>query len=124
MRADTGFSLMEVLVSVGIAGIVSAMASPLFISQSQFNTHSENTMLAIDATERTIDALRLLDPATLPTSGTSNSTVTVGGKNFTVQTAYCVTTALCSAVTRHLKLSASLNGKVYYGTETVFTQLR
>jgi prepilin-type N-terminal cleavage/methylation domain-containing protein len=124
MSAQGGFSMMEVLVSLALVGIVSATVSPIFISQSQLNTTSELKMLAIDATDKQIDSLRLVDPATLPSSGSASTGVTVGGKTFSVQASYCVNASWCSAVTRHLKFTTSYRGTTYYVTETVFTQLR
>ncbi|NDC38890.1 MAG: type II secretion system protein [Proteobacteria bacterium] len=124
MSAEQGFSIMEVLVSLALVGIVSATVSPVFVAQSKFNSTSELKALAIDATDKRIDALRLIDPATLPSTGSTVTTVTVGGKAFDIQTSYCVNSSWCSAVTRHLKFTAAYGGKVYYSSETVFTQLR
>lgn len=124
MSMQRGFSMMEVLVSLSLVGIVSAIVSPVFIAQSRFNTTSELKMLAIDATDKQIDALRLIDPATLPSAGSVSTAVTVGGKTFAVQTAYCVNASWCSAVTRHMKFTTSYQGTAYYATETIFTQLR
>lgn len=124
MKNQHGFTLVEVLVSVAIVGLITAFLSPVFIAQSKFNTTSEIKGLAIDATDRQVDTMRLTDPATLQSSGSTTSTIVVGGKSFSVKVDYCSTAGYCSSVTRHLKFTTSYRGKTYYATETIFTQLR
>lgn len=119
-----GFTLMETVIALAITGIALAMVTPAFIMQAQSNLLSERKTQALEATQRAIDAMRVLSPSALPTSGRTTQTITVGGNNYVVMTTYCSNNALCSSVTRHLKFTASLNGKQLYDTETVFTQLR
>ena len=119
-----GFTLVEVLVALSIVGLITAFLSPVFIAQSKYNTTSELKSLAINATDRQVDLMRLTDPATMQSSGSTTSTVTAGGKNFSVKIDYCVTSSYCSSVTRHLKFTTSYRGIPYHATETVFTQLR
>ena len=124
MRSQRGFTLVEVLVSLSIIGLLAAFLSPVFVMQSKFNTTSELKSLAVNATDRQIDLMRLTDPATMQSTGTTTSTITVGGKAFSVKVDYCVVSSYCSSVTRHLKFTTSYRGKTYHATETVFTQLR
>lgn len=124
MNKQSGFSLIEILVSLGIVGIVSAFVTPAFIAQNRSNKLSEIRGLAITATDQRFDMMRAADPATLPDGGEEEFDVAVGGIPFVLRVEYCVNSAWCSAVTRHLRITAIRNGQIVHESETVFTQLR
>ena len=124
MKQQKGFTLVEILVSLVIVGIVTAGMSPVFAAMIQQNNKAELKSGAIEATQRQIDEFRLLDPATLPSSGYTTANITIGGRAFAVKTTYCSPSTYCTAVTRHLTFSTSYRGTAYYATQTVLTQLR
>ena len=124
MNKQSGFSLIEILVSLGIVGIVSAFVTPAFIAQNRVNKLSEIRGLAISATDQRFDMMRAADPATLPDGGEEEFEATVGGIPFVLRVEYCINSDWCSAATRHLRITALRNGEVVHQSETVFTQLR
>jgi type II secretory pathway pseudopilin PulG len=105
--------------------VVFAVMSPAFVSQLKNNRISQLRMEAIQAANTIIDQKRLIDPTTMPSSGSDAAiTVPVNNHNYSVVVSYCTVSTYCSSNTvRHLELTVSLNNENVFSTETVFTQL-
>lgn len=123
--SERAFTLLEVMVSMLIFLVVSATMANGFISHLKTNTQTEVRTGGIEAAQLQLDEHRLSDPFTMPSSGSTTATKTVGGRNFTVVTYYCQTASFCiSPSTRHLLLKVSYANKQVFQTETVYTRLR
>ncbi len=125
-RAHTsgGFSLLEALVSLLIfsVGAISIMDS--FAAHLAFNNRSEVRSAATLAAQQVLDALRVQDPATFPTSGTIDQNITIGPRTFLVSVTYCKDPLYCSSDTvRQLSVKAKLHGQTMYSVDTIFSQL-
>lgn len=125
ISSQRGVSLMESLVSLALFLIVSVGIVGGSASFMKFNTLNEQKSAAIAATQQALDAVRVNDPATLPSSGNTSSTVPVGGRNFTVKVSYCENATYCTSGTvRHLTARASFRGVQLYQVETIYAQLQ
>ena len=133
-QRDGGFSLIEALVAIAILGIVLAALVPAFIGNLRTNTGSEIRGGAVRAAQQVLESLRAagcFQPAEcdstqtyLPTAGTLGpQTVQAGGRAFSVITRLCPDNAHCSENTRHLRVEVSLDDRVVYTADTVYSQL-
>lgn len=121
---ERGFSLLEVVAAVGLISIAAIGILPAFMVHLESNTRSEVRAGAVLAVERSMEALRLQDPETLPDSGESApQLVTIGNREFTVLTRYCVKNEFCDTSSRHIEVEVFHGGRRIYGVETVYTQL-
>jgi prepilin-type N-terminal cleavage/methylation domain-containing protein len=119
-----GFSLLEVLTALALVSLAVAGILPAFMVHLESNTRSEVRAGAVLAVERTMEALRLENPADLPTSGQSApQLITVAGREYQVVVRYCVKGEYCNAGSRHLAVEVSEGGHPVYAVETVYTQL-
>jgi prepilin-type N-terminal cleavage/methylation domain-containing protein len=120
-----GFTLIEVLVSLGLFSIITAGVTSTFINHLQYNSVAGYRTGAINAAQQQLDNLRKDDPVTMPTTGVTTATTTIGGRAFSVVTRYCSNATYCaSASQRHLKVEVSYRGTLLYAVETVYTKLR
>lgn len=125
IERDAAFTLLEVMVSMLIFLMVSATMANSFIGHLKTNTATEVRTGAMNAAQLQLDEHRLNDPFAMPTSGSTSTVKTIGGRNFTVETYYCQVASFCiSASTRHLRLKVNYAGKQVFQTETVYTRLR
>lgn len=124
-RHQRGITIMESMVSMALFLIVSVGIAGGSASYMKANTVNEQKGGAIAATQQAFDKLRFQDPATLPQSGTVNTTVTVGGRNFTVALSYCENSSYCAALSlRHITARAYYRNAKLYQVETVYAQLQ
>lgn len=125
-RKAAGFSLLEVLVSLSLFSVVSAIMATSFTTHQDFNTQSALRTAAAMAAQQVLDTTRVEDPASLPTYGSSAAeNVTIGTKTFQVVTTYCPISTYCSSANiRHLRLEVSYNGDLQYEVDTVYTRLQ
>jgi len=122
---EGGFSMMEVMVALGVFGIVAGGMTPGFASLLKYNTSSELKTQAMGAAQKTMDNYRLQDMSTLPISGSTTQTYTVDGKTFQITIRFCQNPAYCITDTiRHISTEVSYNGKLQFKAETIFSQLR
>ena len=122
---DEAFTLLEVMVSMLIFLVVSATMANAFVSHLKTNTATEVRTGAIEAAQLQLDEHRLADPMTMPNSGSTSATITIGGRPFNVVTYYCQNPAFCiSSSTRHLLVKVNYANKQVFQTETVYTRLR
>lgn len=121
-----GFTILEVIVAMGMLGVVLVSTGNAFISISGQNSAMEVRSAAINAAQMTLDDLRQQSPTSLPDSGSAApTTVTVENKEFTVLVHFCRNTDFCtSASTRHIVVEVEHKTKEVFSVETVYTQLR
>lgn len=126
MQNEEGFTLIEVIVSLGLFSIITAGVLPGFLYFTKYNTDSEIKQGAVEAAQKTLDGIRLLDPSTLPTTGSVTTTSVSGGeRSYSVTVSYCQNATYCtSANMRHISVSVSYKGTTKYSVETVYTKLR
>ena len=126
MQCNKGFTLLEVLFSLAIFTIVIAGIPNFFNTQAQLNERSEIRTEAIAAAKIQLDALRLEDPASLPSSGSDDPIeIEIDNKTFDVITHYCENASFCDTNrNRHIRIEVEYKDEVRYEVETVFTQLR
>ena len=125
MRSGAGFTLLEVMVAMLLFLVVSATMASTFVSHLKHNTDTEVRSGAVALAQRRMDELRLQDPPTMPTSGTTAVTQSAGGRDYSVSTTYCENASLCAtANNRHLTVRVSYENSVVFQTETVYTRLR
>ena len=120
-----GFTLVEVMVALGIFGIVIAQIVPSFAAHMRYNSIGERRTQAMAAAQHLLDHVRFMDPQTLPSSGTTTSPVTIDSRVYSVVTTYCERAEFCmSPASRHLKVTVNYQGQVQYETETVYTRMQ
>ena len=121
-----GFTLLEVLVALGMLALVSSAVAPAFLRYMQHNTRMELKSGAIQASQAVLDRLRLIDPSTLPDDGgDATRTVEVGERDFGVDVSYCTLAEYCpSSNTRHIKVEVTYRGEKIYEVQTIYTKLR
>ncbi len=126
ITTQRGFTILEVLVSLSIFSIASVAIAKSFTNHLAFNKQAERRSGAITAVQQVLDGLRVLDPSTLPTTGTSAAqNVTVGNKTYAVTTQYCRITSYCSSANvRFLTVKAKYRGTDQYTVDTIYSQLR
>lgn len=121
-----GFTLVEVMVALTIFALVSASMMGAFLQQSRFNTLSEQKTEAIAAAQLVMDEIRVMDPASLPGSGSwEPEEIEIGDRVYQVRASFCERAELClSNSIRHVTVSVEHNGRPMFEVETVYAQLR
>lgn len=122
--SQQGFTLLEVLVSMLIFLIVSASMATSFVSHLKRNNDTEVRSGAVTVAQLRLDALRLVDPPTLPSSGSEVTTEESGGRTFNIETSYCEDPTYCTTNSRSIIVRVSYAGSQVFQTETVYTRLR
>ncbi len=124
-RSMDGMSLVEATVAMGLLGMVLVGVLPAFVEHSAVNTKNEIRSGAVAAAQVTMEGLRLVDPAAMPTGGSSPpQTVQVGSWTYEVTTRYCTVPAFCDSGSRHLLVEVRYGNELLYSVENVYTQLR
>ena len=122
--SEKGFTLFEALVAIAILGILLAGIAPTFFTYLDANDLSEERTGALAAAQEAMEQLRQLDPAGMPQSGTSPmQVVSVGDRDYEVQTLFCTSSQFCNDDSRHLLIEVSYGGRTIYSVESVFTAL-
>jgi len=120
-----GFTLLEVMVAMAIFALVAGAMLPAFLTHLKFNVAAEERNGAMAATRQILEELRLEDPESLPSSGSSGpQDIAAGERSYQVTLYYCRKPLLCSTRSRHLEVEASYRGQILYDVETVFTRLK
>lgn len=120
-----GFTLLEVLVSLVLFSIAGIAMAKSFTHHLSTNTRNEQRSAAVMAAQQVLDGLRVLDPATFPSSGSTTQNITVGIRTFSVTTTYCSNITYCpNNNTKHIKVDVKLRGTTIYSVSTVYVQLR
>ncbi len=126
MRQQRGFTLLEVMVSIGIFGIISGMMATSFVTMIRNNYENEVRTGAYQAAQQVLDTLRQADPSSIPTSGNSGpQNITIGNRTYSATTYYCEVASQCaSASIRGLRVAVTFRSKQRYSVGTVFSQLQ
>jgi len=120
-----GFTLVESLIALALLSVTLVALIPTFQNFMDANTVSEERSNALAAAQEKIETLRHIDPASLPSSGSSGvEAIQVGEHEFEVETHYCRQSAYCGSASRHILVEVSFAGKQVYAIETVFTRLQ
>ncbi|WP_019012563.1 type IV pilus modification PilV family protein [Deinococcus aquatilis] len=120
-----GFSLVELLVTLAILGIIIGVMLTAIASNTQLNTKTEQSAQATVAAQQVLDDARTSDPSSMPLSGAEpTETVNVGGRNYKVTLRYCVPTPnYCSGNARQIQVTVQYGSKTIFTVETVFTNV-
>ena len=122
---SSGFSLIEVMASIAIFGVVAAGMTGTFVKTQQANLSNEIKSGAMGAAQKVLDELRVSDPATLPSSGTSAAQiVTIQNRSYSVTTSYCPDSAYCSSTMRMLRVTANYKDVKRYEVDSIYCQLQ
>ena len=120
-----GFTLLEVLVAMGLLGMLLAGIVPVFFSMMAVNTRNEERSGAVAAAQQVLEELRRQDPALLPDSGTSGpQVIPVDDRAFEVTSWYCLAPEYCDDNSRHVLIEVKYGGRTFFSAESVLTQLR
>lgn len=123
--SEKGFSLIESLIGLALLAVVLASLLPAFLTLMDANTFSEEHSAALAAGQRAMEKLRLTDPGSLPTSGTSAvQIIVVDGREFEIVTHYCRVPEYCSSSTRHVSVEIRYGGQKVYDVDTVYTRMQ
>lgn len=119
-----GLTLVEVLVALAILALIGPILAG-FLGYLRINTRTELRSQAITLAQERLEALRITDVATLPTTGCDAYDQSRGGRTYRVKTCYCTQAALCGSGARHLRVEVYLSGEdaPLYTVETVYTKL-
>jgi len=120
-----GFSLIESLIGLALLAIVLASLLPAFLTLMDANTFSEEHSAALAAGQRAMERLRLIDPGSLPTAGSSEvQVIVVDGREFEVLAHYCGVAEYCAGDTRHVRVEIRYGGHEVYDVDTVYTRMQ
>lgn len=120
---NRGLTFLEVLVALAILGIAMVAILPSFVSYLKVNGSSEVRTQAANVAQQYFERYRLMDPATMPKTGSASDTVAYGGRSFDVVTSYCVQTHYCGTGSRDIQVAVSYSGNEVFRAETVYTQV-
>ena len=124
-RREGGFTLLEVMVAISLMGIMLSGLPAAFISFSQYNSRMELRTQALAAAQQVLDDVRMDDPQSLPSSGSTSESKVVDGRTFDVIVNFCDNPTWCDTNSRHLSLEVDYNGQLsIVEVETVYTKLR
>jgi len=120
-----GFSLIESLAALAILGIALAGIVPSLMTYIDTNTLTEERSDAVAVGQQAMEALRQVNPETMPMAGTDQPTlIAIGPREYEVQRLYCSKPQYCGDASRHVVLEVRYGGETIYSLETVFTRLR
>ena len=124
--SEEGTTLIEALIALAILGFGITSVIGAFMVQLNTNSNSEVRSMAILASQRVLESIRLQDPSTLPMFGSTlpAQTVTVGDQQFEAVTIYCLDSTYCTPTSRHITVDLYVDGVRVYDVETVFTKLQ
>lgn len=120
---NRGLTFLEVLVALAILGIAMVAILPSFVSYLKVNGSSEVRTQAANVAQQYFEKYRLMDPGTMPKTGSATETIAYGGKSFSVETSYCVQAAYCGTGSRDIQVVVSHAGSEVFRAETVYTQV-
>lgn len=122
---NRGFSLIEVMASIAIFGIVAAGMTSSFVQLQKTNLANEIRSGAMGAAQKVMDELRVEDPAALPSNGSSApQIITIQGRDYSVTTSYCPNATYCSSTMRMLRVSVNYRSQKRYEVDSIYCQLQ
>ncbi len=123
---ERGFTIIEVMVALGMFGVVSAMMATTMVQLQRTNYENEIRSGSYAAAQLVLDDLRSQNISTLPTSGNGPvQNVVIAGRTYAVTPTYCLTVSECSSVNiRGIRVSVSHKNQVKYLVNTVYARLQ
>ena len=122
---EKGFTVIETLLAILLLGVVLTGIVPGFLTFLDTNTSSEESSDAVAAAQFVLERLRLEDPSTLPSSGSSKpEIVDVGGHEYEVVNHYCTVKEFCGTDSRHIRVEVFYGGESLFEIESVYTRLQ
>ena len=121
-----GFSLTEALTAIALLTTAAVAILPAFLTHMDTNGRNEERNGAVAVSEQVMEALRLQDPISMPTSGSSAAQlITVDDREYSITTHFCERSEFCAStgVSRHIRVEVQHDGDTIYEIETVYTQL-
>ncbi len=116
-----GFTLLEILVALGMLSILISLSTALFMVNLRNNMNTQIRYEAIQAAQRVLDELRFEDPSTL--GDLTHQDVVIGDRTYGVDIEYCAIDDICfSTDMRHIAVDVSYRNSVVYETDTVFSK--
>nr|WP_244187331.1 prepilin-type cleavage/methylation domain-containing protein [Thermus tenuipuniceus] len=96
-----------------------------FLGYLRVNTRTELRSQAVTLAQERLEALRLVDITSLPTSGCQEADQTRAGRTYRIRTCYCTQAVLCGSGARHIRVEVYLGREAapLYTVETVYTKL-
>lgn len=126
-QRERAFSLLEVLVSISLLGIVLASVFPVANSLTRYVRSMSLRSEAVALAQQKFDELRARSIDALPASGSAApEALSMGAHNFQLLTTYCAgAAAWCpSNRTRHIRIQVFHQNQEIHRAETIFTRLR
>ncbi|WP_105316879.1 type II secretion system protein [Thermus tenuipuniceus] len=119
-----GLTLVEVLVALAILALIGPILAG-FLGYLRVNTRTELRSQAVTLAQERLEALRLVDITSLPTSGCQEADQTRAGRTYRIRTCYCTQAVLCGSGARHIRVEVYLGREAapLYTVETVYTKL-
>jgi prepilin-type N-terminal cleavage/methylation domain-containing protein len=123
---DSGFTLIEVMVAMLVFGVVMSTMPSVFVAHLRYNQRAEIKTASMHAAQRVLDSYRVVDPSSLPSSGSvTEANIVIGSYTFSPTTSFCSQASYCiTNNNRHIKVDIAYDGENTYTVETVFTKLR
>lgn len=121
---EKGFSLIEVLISLGILMLVSTGIFHSLLSNIKLTRNTFYRSQAVQVAQEYLDSLRVENPANLPSSGKTETTINVGERVFNLEVSYCSKENLCGLNTRQIEIDVFYKGVKHFYAETVYTKLK
>lgn len=126
-----GLTIIEVLVSIFIIGIILTLVMGIITRNLQINGESYRKAEAIRATEMTLESYRQRkDYATLAALGTDTQTQNINGRNYSVRSVFCDNGRSdeikrqmpCAPTAIYIDSTVSFNNKVLNSVATYYTR--
>ncbi len=85
IKNQRGFTLVEIIISIAILGIIITPLSSLFVSSVNYNSKAKYKEIANHLAQKYMEKTMMMDKSEYITFGTQNATETVDGKSFNIQ---------------------------------------
>ena len=122
-HSEQGLTLIETVIALFIFLIFLGFMIPLFSNQHISTINNEIDTGAVAVSQQILDKLRQANSATLPSTGSTNESVTAMGKQYSATITYCAVVAYCTTNARHIKVEVKHHGQTVYTVETAYTRL-
>ena len=121
---EAGFSVIEIMVAVGIFMATIAGVAVSAYRYMSMNTTMEQKQIALTVAQETLEALRAVDPVSMPSTGSTSANVVKGNRTYVATTQYCLNTSYCTTTERHLTIAVTYRGAPMVTLSTVYASLR
>jgi len=126
MRSERGFTIIEVMVALGMFGVVSAMMATSMVQMQRTNYENEIRSNAYAAAQLVLDDYRSQNISLLPSTGNAPvQNIVISGRTFQVTPTFCLTPSDCTSTNvRGIRASVSYRNQVRYFVDTVYARLQ